>query len=142
LQGLGTFQTGAPFTVNIPSDNANIGAGPAQRPDVLRDPNIDSRTPGHWFDTSAFVMPQQFTFGNAGRNIVLADGLANMDLSVQKLFKLGDRASLQLRGELFNAFNNTNFADTPGRMAFTPGFGRYFAAENPRQVQIALKLLF
>jgi len=142
LQGLGTFQTGAPFTVNIPSDNANIGAGPAQRPDVLRDPNIDSRTPGHWFDTSAFVMPQQFTFGNAGRNIVFADGLANMDLSVQKLFKLGERASLQLRGELFNAFNNTNFADTPGRMAFTPGFGRYFAAENPRQVQIALKLLF
>ena len=35
-----------------------------------------------------------------------------------------------------------NFADVPGRIAFTPNFGRYFSAENPRQVQLALKLLF
>jgi hypothetical protein len=142
LQGLGTFQSGAPFTVNIPSDNANIGAGPAQRPDVLRDPNIETKVPEGWFDTTAFVMPRQFTFGNAGRNLVFGDGLANMDLSLQKVFRVRESATLQLRGEFFNAFNNTNFADAPGRTAFTPNFGRYFAAENPRQVQIALKLLF
>ena len=65
-----------------------------------------------------------------------------MDLSVVKQFKVRERLTLQLRGEFFNAFNNTNFADAPGRTAFTPSFGRYFAAENPRQVQIALKLLF
>lgn len=142
ILGFGTFQTGAPFTVNIPSDNANIGAGPAQRPDVLRDPNIQNRTPERWFDTSAFVLPQPFSFGNAGRNIVIGDGLTNIDLSAVKQFKLRDRFTLQGRAECFNAFNNTNFADAPGRTAFTPSFGRYFAAENPRQVQLALKLLF
>jgi len=142
LQGFGTFQTGAPFTVNIPSDNANIGAGPAQRPDVLRDPNIETKTPEQWFDTTAFAMPKQFTFGNAGRNLVFGDGLTNMDLSLQKQFRVREKVTLQLRSEVFNAFNNTNFADAPGRTAFTPSFGRYFAAENPRQVQIALKLLF
>lgn len=142
LLGFGMFQSAAPFTVNIPSDNANIGPGPQQRPDVLRDPNLKHKTPERWFDTSAFVMPAPYTFGNAGRNITFGDGLTNMDLSVQKLVKLREGMNLQIRGEFFNALNNTNFADAPGRIAFTPGFGRYFAAENPRQVQIALKLLF
>ena len=32
-------QSGAPFTVNIASDRANIGAGPAQRPNMNGDPN-------------------------------------------------------------------------------------------------------
>jgi hypothetical protein len=142
ILGSGTFQSGAPFTVNIPSDNANIGPGPAQRPDVLRDPNIASQAPERWFDTAAFVMAQPYSFGNAGRNIVFGDGLTSLDLSAIKQFKLRERLTLQLRGEFFNAFNNTSFADVPGRIAFTPGFGRYFAAENPRQIQIAAKLLF
>ena len=142
ILGFGTFQSGAPFTVNIPTDNANIGAGPAQRPDILRDPNISNQTPERWFDTSAFVNPAPFTFGNAGRNIVIGDGLASLDLSAVKQFKLRESLNLQLRGEFFNSLNHTNFADAPGRTAFTPSFGRYFAAENPRQVQIAVKLLF
>jgi len=128
--------------VNIPSDNANIGPGPAQRPDVLRNPNITAPTPEHWFDTSAFVMPRAFTFGNSGRNITFGDGLSNMDLSLQKVVKVTDKLTLEVLGEFFNALNHTNFSDAPGRIAFTPGFGRYFAAENPRQVQIAMKLLF
>jgi len=37
--GYFTAQSGAPFTVNIASDQANIGAGPAQRPNVSGDPN-------------------------------------------------------------------------------------------------------
>jgi hypothetical protein len=142
ILGLGTFQTGAPFTVNLPNDNANIGAGPAQRPDVARNPNLASRTPEHWFDTSAFTMPAAFTFGNSGRNIVTGAGLFNVDLSAQKLVRIRDKATLQIRAEFFNALNHTNFADAPGRIAFTPGFGRYFAAENPRQVQLGLKLQF
>ena len=46
-------QSGAPFTVNLGVDRANIGAGPAQRPDQLRDPNLPGgeRTPERWFDT-------------------------------------------------------------------------------------------
>ncbi len=102
ILGFGTFQSGAPFTVNIPTDNANIGAGPAQRPDVLRDPNISNQIPERWFDTSAFVNPAPFTFGNAGRNIVIGDGLANLDLSAVKQFKLREGLNLQLRGEFFN----------------------------------------
>ena len=35
-----TAQSGAPFTVNLGVDQANIGAGPSQRPDQMRDPNL------------------------------------------------------------------------------------------------------
>jgi hypothetical protein len=140
---IGTFQTGAPITVNLPNDNANIGAGPAQRPDLIRNPNLkNGRTPERWFDTNAFAMPAPFTFGNAGRNIVYEDGETNVDLSVTKLFDLQDKAKLEFRTEIFNAFNFLNFVGAPGRIAFTPNFGRLFNAGPSRQMQFGVKLMF
>jgi hypothetical protein len=140
---IGTLQSAAPFTVNLPTDNANIGAGPAQRPDVLRDPNeISGRSPQQWFDTAAFAMPAPFSFGNSGRNLARADALTNVDFSVLKDTAISEDLDLQFRVEFFNVFNQTNFADAPGRIAFTSNFGRFFRAENPRQIQLGLKLLF
>jgi hypothetical protein len=140
---IGTLQSAAPFTVNLPTDNANIGAGPSQRPDVLRDPNqISGRSPQRWFDTAAFTMPAPFTFGNSGRNLARADALTNVDFSVLKDTAIREQMNLQFRFEFFNLFNQTNFADAPGRTAFTPNFGRFFRAENPRQIQLGLKLIF
>lgn len=60
-----TAQSGAPFTVNISSDQANIGAGPAQRPNVSGNPNDGAKTPQQWFNTSVFSLPALYTFGNA-----------------------------------------------------------------------------
>jgi hypothetical protein len=143
VSGIGTFQTGAPFTVNLPSDNANTGNGPQQRPDVVREPNLQSgKTPERWFDTGAFVMPAQFTYGNAGRNIVYADGSANFDFSLAKEFSLDESRRLEFRAEVFNLTNHTNFDQAPGRTAFTPNFGRYFSALNPRQMQFGLRFMF
>ena len=87
-------------------------------------------------------MPAPFTFGNAGRNIVYEDGEANVDLSVMKQFKLRDKADLEFRTEIFNVFNLLNFVGAPGRIAFTPNFGRLFNAGPSRQVQLGLKLTF
>lgn len=144
VKGLGTYQSGSPFTVNIPTDNANIGSGPVQRPDLLRNPNLNSgaQSPERWFDTAAFAMPAPFTFGDAGRNILFTDGTTNMDFSLSKKTALNETSDLEFRAEFFNLFNNTNFSGAPGRIAFTPNFGRYFTADNPRQVQLALKLTF
>ena len=140
---IGTFQTGAPITINLPSDNANVGPGPAQRPNLLRNPNLKTgRTAERWFDTDAFAMPAPFTFGNAGRNIVYEDGETNVDLSVTKQFMLRDQANLEFRAEIFNVFNFLNFIGAPGRIAFTPNFGRLFNAGPSRQVQFGLKLTF
>ena len=87
-------------------------------------------------------MPAPFMFGSAGRNVVFAAGTSNVDFSLSKESILRDSTRVQFRCEVFNVFNHTNFADVPGRIAFTSGFGRYTSAENPRQVQFAVKLLF
>ncbi len=143
VNGLGSFQSGAPFTIILPTDNANIGTGPAQRPDLVGDPNAGApHTVDQWFNTAAFAMPAPFTFGSAGRNVVFAADESNVDFSLIKDTAVKEHAKLQFRAEVFNILNHTNFADVPGRTAFTPTFGRYTSAENPRQIQMALKLLF
>ena len=142
VNGVVTLQSGAPFTVNLGTDRANIGAGPAQRPDVSGDPNLsDGATPARWFDTSVFALPAQYTFGNSGRNTVFAPGYADVDVAVEKESGVGRGARLLLRWEVFNLFNRANF-DVPNRIAFTPNFGRIFSAQSARQMQFGLKVLF
>ena len=95
-------QSGAPFTVNLSVDRANIGAGPAQRPDQLRDPNLPGgeRTPERWFDTSAFALQAPFTFGSAPRNSVIGPGYANIDFALAKTWALGALAARVPVGDL------------------------------------------
>jgi hypothetical protein len=135
-------QTGAPFTVNLGVDQANIGAGPAQRPDQLGDPNLtEGRTPERWFDTAAFALQAPFTFGSAPRNSVIGPAFVSMDLVVAKSWTLAESRQLELRWEVFNLLNRANF-DLPSRIFGTPNFGRIFSARNPREMQLGLKLTF
>jgi hypothetical protein len=136
-----TAQSGAPFTVNISSDQANIGAGPAQRPNLTGDPNKGPRTPQQWFDTSAFSLPALYSFGNAPRNSVIGPGLEEFDFSLQKDIALREPLRLQFRAEAYNLLNHPNF-NIPNRTAFTPNFGSISSAQDSRQLQFALKLLF
>jgi hypothetical protein len=136
-----TAQSGAPFSVNLSSDQANIGAGPAQRPDMNGDPNAGPKTPGRWFNTSVFSLPALYAFGNAPRNAVMGPGLQEFDLSLQKEIAVTEAVRLQLRGEAYNLFNHPNF-NLPVRIAFTPNFGVISSAQDSRQMQVALKLSF
>ncbi|HEY2843740.1 MAG TPA: TonB-dependent receptor [Bryobacteraceae bacterium] len=139
--GYFTAQSGAPFTVNISSDQANIGAGPAQRPNVSSDPNSGPHTPNQWFDTSVFTLPALYSFGNAPRNSVIGPGLEEFDFSLQKEIVMREPLRLQFRAEAYNLFNHPNF-NIPNRIAFTPNFGSVSSAQDSRQLQFALKLLF
>ena len=136
------LQSGAPFTVNLGTDHANIGSGPAQRPDVAGDPNIGGAgTAEQWFNTAVFSLPPPFTFGNSGRNTVRAPGYANVDASLQKDVVLAGGARLELRWEIFNLFNRVNF-DVPNRIFGTSNFGRIFSAQPARQMQFGVKMQF
>jgi hypothetical protein len=128
--------------VNLAVDRANVGAGPAQRPDQIRDPNRPGgeRTPDRWFDTGAFALQAPFTFGSAPRNSVLGPGLANVDIALAKTHRLG-AATLELRWEIFNLFNRANF-DLPNRIFGSPDFGRISSAKNPREMQFGARLAF
>ena len=141
VNGIVTMQSGAPFTVNLGSDRANIGSGPAQRPDAICDPNVGApHTAAQWFNTNCFALPTEFTFGNAGRNSVLAPGYADVDLAVGKDVRLPGGTRLELRWEVFNVFNRANF-DVPNRIFGTANFGRIFSAGPARQMQFGAKLL-
>ena len=136
-------QTGAPFTVNLGIDQANIGAGPAQRPDQMRDPNLPGgeRTPERWFDTTAFALQAPFSFGDAPRNSVVGPGYANVDFALAKTWRLGAASELEFRWEVFNLFNRANF-DLPNRIFGNPNFGRIFSAKNPREMQFGVRFAF
>jgi hypothetical protein len=138
-----TAQAGAPFTVNLSVDQANIGAGPAQRPNQLSDPNLPGgqRTPEQWFDTSAFELQDQYTFGSAPRNSVIGPGYANVDFALAKTWTISSGSQLEFRWETFNLLNRANF-DLPNRTFGNENFGRIFSAKSPREMQFGLRLTF
>ena len=107
----------------------------------MGDARLANPGPGAWFNTGAFAFPQPGTFGNAGRNILDGPGLASVNLSILKSFEVKDGTSLQFRAEAFNALNRTNF-NQPQNFAGAAGFGAVTSAQNPRLVQLGVKLLF
>jgi len=61
------------------------------------------------------------TFGTLGRNVFRDTGFRNVDLSVSKNFKFGERLRAQFRIETFNIFNHPDFANPNGA---TSGYGQ------------------
>jgi hypothetical protein len=107
--GILNLSTGQPLVVRGAQNNA------ADRPNSDgRSANLssDERTRYRWFDTSAFPAPPLYTFGNLGRVLpdVRAPGIFNLDVSLQKFFRIGEHVRLQLRGEAFNVTNKVNWA--------------------------------
>jgi hypothetical protein len=143
LGGLLTIQSGEPFTVNTQVNNTFVFSAGAQRADVLRDPNLPNseKTLSRWFDTGAFTQPAQFSFGNQGVNILRADGLVNLDMSILRNFPLGESKKFQFRGEFFNIMNHPNFGG-PGSTLNGPGFGIVSSAAPGRRIQFGGRFVF
>ena len=146
--GIVIAQTGPPLTVNLSSaagqDVAHIGlvnGDNLERPNLIGNPNSGPQTPSEWFNTAAFALPAQNTFGSAGRNVVVGPGLANLDCSLRKDATLRERLKLQFRVDVYNVFNHPNF-DLPGRIFGASNFGVISSAEDPREFQFAIKVAF
>ena len=136
-------QSAPPFTVVTQTNTTNAFSAGAQRPIVLRDPSLDAaqRSVARWFDTTAFLQPPLFQFGNEGRNTLRASGLTNLDFSLLRNFSITERVRVQFRGEFFNALNHTNLA-VPGRTFGSPDFGIVSSAGPARQIQAGIRLSF
>ena len=72
---------------------------------------------------------------------MIGPGLEEFDFSLQKEVPLRERVRLQFRAEAYNLLNHPNF-NIPNRIAFTANFGSIASAQDSRQLQFALKLLF
>src|SRR5260370_15027244 len=96
-----TANTGAPFTVLVGGPNLTGSLGGNVYPDRVGQGALsaDRRSLNHWFDTSAFVDPQPYRFGTAGRNILRGPGYGAFDLGLMKDFHLPvtEQARLQVR---------------------------------------------
>jgi hypothetical protein len=147
LNSIDTFQTGSPFTLTMASSNLNAGTG-VQWPNRIASGKLSDPTINRWFDTSAFVAPPQYTFGNAGRNQLYGPGTRQFDLSLFKNihFSADERMRLQFRAEVFNIFNTPQF-NNPGTSIGNLTAGTITSAGQPplfqrtsREIQLALKL--
>jgi TonB dependent receptor-like, beta-barrel len=151
LNGIANFSSGTPFTVYDSVDFSQSGNAPeiqgfpANRPNVVADPNQGPRTVERWFDINAFQRLDPVgsggQYGSAGRNIVKAPGFHGLDLSLLKTFPIREGHSLQFRVECFNFPNHPNFF-IPQNDVRSPNFGRILQAGPPRLLQFALKYLF
>ncbi len=137
------IQTGGPFTVTMNSNGTNSFSAGAQRANVLSDPNLSTseRTVQRWFNTEAFEAPPAYTFGNAGRGIVRADGRQTIDLSIGKNFPFGESRFVQFRADFFNALNHPDFA-LPGRSLGGAGYGTIGSATPARTMQLGARIQF
>jgi hypothetical protein len=151
VNGILTFQSGLPLIITQGVNNTNLFS-PSQRPTWTgADPNIDSgglsKTEHiqQWFDTSVFSVTPAFQFGNTPRVMpnLRADGVKNLDLSVFKNNRFrGGKWNAQIRLEAFNVLNRVQFS-APNTQVGNSNFGVVSAQANaPRQIQLAVKLLF
>jgi hypothetical protein len=142
-----TLIGGFPLSPVCGSSAVQSGDGACYPNNLGRDPNLARGTqdPSRWFDTTAFVNRTPgsgFRFGTAGRNTIIGPGVVNWDFSLLKEFRLGEKRSLEFRGEIFNLANHPLF-DIPGGTVGAPNFGVISATRiDNRQIQLALRFTF
>jgi hypothetical protein len=99
----------------------------------------------YWFNTdqvAAFTMPAAGSTGTSGRNSFTGPSYSNVDFSLFKYFRIGERKSLQLRMEAYNLFNKVRW-DLPGTNIQDPNFGVISSTVGtPRSLQLALRFQF
>jgi hypothetical protein len=104
---------------------------------------LDPRGPGHLgFDPSVFANPALGTIGNSARTLCCGPGINNIDFSVLKDTPLTERTKLEFRAEFYNIANHAQFGAPDGITSDGSDFGRVKRVRDPREIQLALKIIF
>ncbi len=141
--GVGWSTTTAVDVTGTPSDSARI---------VVTDNPVlpkSERTFFRNFRTEVFRAPAVGTIGNAARNLLRQPGTNNWDMTATKNLPITERFRIQLRCELYNAFNHTQFTsfDTAARFdaqgnQVNTNLGAFTAAAPARVLQLVLRANF
>ena len=144
-----TFQSGFPAPITFGVDTTGTGLG--SRPDLVAGQNGnlrgDQRTWKRWFNTAAFAQTPFGRFGTAPRtDAIRLPGIAVVDFSVNKKFRIKEARSLEFRTEFFNLFNNFNpdpaTVDLNIRSATFGAVGGGVRGITTRVIQLGAKLNF
>lgn len=154
VSGITSVVSGMPSGITFTTtDSADItGGGDGSRVLVTGKaqlPNGD-RTFNAWFVPTVFARPAKGDHGNAPKDVFRLPGTNNWDISIFKNFPIRREGRfLQLRWEMYNAFNHTQFSgvdatarfDTAGKQVNTR-FAQVIATRSPRVGQISLRFTF
>jgi hypothetical protein len=119
--GIVTIASGFPFTISQGAGDIGMFLSPV-RPDLVGKAELDNPTRKLWYNTQAYQRvtcqipgrPDLCKYGSAGNNQLRSAGQRNVDFSMYKNFRLGERFGLQFRWEAFNFFNTPWFGAPAG----------------------------
>jgi len=155
VSGIYRYSTGAPLTISSGLDQALIGFNAAnpggERPNQVL-ANTASQYKGaacanlspcvSWLNSAAFAQPALGTLGNMGVFNVLGPKFFQFDLALVREFRVHEGQTLQFRAEAFNILNNVRFNNPGTTMTVASTFGQITSAQDPRILQLAMKLTF
>lgn len=159
LSGITAFVSGTPSGISYtlkPDGNPATditGGGDGARLVLVGNPIISKseRNIDKWFNTAAFAIPNRGQYGNLAKDIIRLPGTNNWDMTLFKKIPLkSDSRYFQLRWEVYNVFNHTQFSSLDTAAEFNvltremtdKEFGKATGARAPRRMQMSLRLVF
>ena len=152
VNGFFTFQSGAPFTVLNGSDPAgalsgiNTLVGDAIRPNLATNQPLANMTVPEIIAAGGASLFQRITaaqrVGNAGRNILRADGINNVDLGIFKNTSIGENQRIQFRAEFNNATNTRDFGIPEGRVNSANFLNQWGTNGGNRRIVLGVRYIF
>jgi Carboxypeptidase regulatory-like domain len=136
-------------TVVDTADIANIGnSNPYERGNMVGNPFAGfTRSKNEWFNTAAFAIPAQYTFGNSYRGLIQGQRFINFDTSVIRSFPLWREFQFRFQAQAFNLFNHpvfglNSYASTDLNSPSTFGTVDGTQANTSRELQFSGKFVF
>ena len=150
VTGISRFYTGTPVSVKSGGDFALTNIGLDYPTQIGAIQTLDPHKAGHaFFNTSAFASGLNCGFevcgvtGSAKQFLFAGPGWVSTDLGVEKDTKITESMAFNMRFEMFNVFNHTNFlpSGVVGN-ANSSQFGQATTAAPGRIGQISAKFIF
>jgi hypothetical protein len=153
LNSFFTFQSGAPFTVLNGSDptgalnGIDSLVGNSIRPNMNTSLGLSSMTVEEILRAGGATLFQTLQpgqrVGNAGRNILRADGINNIDFGILKNTRIKENQTLQFRADLFNATNTRDFGIPNATVTAGANFLNQWATDGgKRRIILGLRYTF
>ena len=149
IAGIGTLQSGRPFTITDGEFSAVLVSTTNPRPNLAPGATHEDQTTSgsvtsrlnNYLNRDAFES-SGIAFGNLGRNTVIGPDQRRVDVSVSKMTRLTAGRSVEFRIEAYNVTNTPTFRN-PGRNISAANFGQITRTRGgPRVIQLGLKLRF
>ncbi|MEO7540059.1 MAG: hypothetical protein ABIV21_08515, partial [Pyrinomonadaceae bacterium] len=109
-----TVTAGSPLPAGFTAVVNTPGGGNSRnirRPDLISGVNPYLKDGLNYLNPAAFAMPAPGTFGNLPRNALSGPSFKQLDLIFAKRFRFTETMNMEFRTEIFNIFNQTNFAN-------------------------------